>query len=50
MEDDKEEEETMLSKLEFRIPAAILIGMNLFLGLFSWYTVDLIQKGLEMFP
>ena len=50
MEDDEEEEETMLSKLEFRIPAAILIGMNLFLGLFSWYTVDLIQKGLEMFP
>ena len=50
MEADEEEEETMLSKLEFRIPAAILIGMNLFLGLFSWYTVDLIQKGLEMFP
>ena len=49
MEGEEVEEETLFSKMEYRIPALILIALNLFYGLFSWYTVDLIQKGLEMF-
>ncbi|HAE44797.1 MAG TPA: sodium:proton antiporter [Lachnospiraceae bacterium] len=48
-EGEEREEETFLSKLEYRIPVLILIAMNLFMGLFSWYTVDLIQRGLDMF-
>ena len=44
-----EEEETLRSKAEYRISVLILIAMNLYLGLFAWYTVDLIRMGLEMF-
>lgn len=40
---------SLAAELSYWVPAAILIWMNLFLGLFSWYTVDLIQKGLMMF-
>ena len=49
MERQESEDETMASRLEYWVPALILIALNLFLGLFSWYTVDLIQRGLEMF-
>ena len=31
------------------IAALILTGLNLFLGLFSWVTIDLIQQGLNIF-
>ena len=37
------------SRLAYRIPAAVLTLANLFLGLFSWITMDLIQRGLAMF-
>jgi hypothetical protein len=28
---------------------AVLVALNLFLGLFSWVAIDLIGRGLEMF-
>ena len=31
------------------VPMLVLTFMNLFLGLFSWVTVDLIHRGLTMF-
>ncbi|MBQ9617341.1 MAG: sodium:proton antiporter [Oscillibacter sp.] len=37
------------SRLSYWLPALILTGINLFLGLFSWVTVDFIQRGLAMF-
>ena len=37
------------SRLSYWLPALILTGMNLFLGLFSWVTVDFIRRGLAMF-
>lgn len=37
------------NRLSFWIPAGILTACNLFLGLFSWLVVDLIQRGLAMF-
>ena len=43
------ESETLSGQLAYWIPALTLTGMNLFLGLFSWVTVDLIQRGLAMF-
>ncbi len=42
-------EETLLSHLGYWIPAAILTGLNLYLGLFSWQIVGLLEKGLAMF-
>ena len=36
-------------KADYLVPMALLIVANLFLGLFSWVLVDLIQKGLAMF-
>ena len=33
----------------FLIPMSVLVGLNLFLGLFSWVFVDLITQGLNMF-
>ena len=43
------EAEIIPGRLDYRIPALILTGMNLFLGLFSWVTMDLIERGLAMF-
>ena len=34
---------------QYRASAAVLTGLNLFLGLFSWVTADLIRQGLSMF-
>ena len=34
---------------QYRVSAAVLTGLNLFLGLFSWVTADLIRQGLSMF-
>ena len=34
---------------EYMTSSVILVAANLFLGLFSWMAVDLIQKGLSMF-
>ena len=36
-------------RLSYLFPALTLTGMNLFLGLFSWVTVHLIEQGLSMF-
>ena len=36
-------------KAEYVLPMTVLTAANLFLGLFSWVLVDLIQKGLAMF-
>ncbi len=36
-------------RLGYIFPMAILAAMNLFLGLFSWVSIDLIVRGLEMF-
>ena len=33
----------------YNVPMLVLTFMNLFLGLFSWVTVDLIHRGLTMF-
>ena len=33
----------------YNVPMLVLTVMNLFLGLFSWVTVDLIHRGLMMF-
>ena len=41
--------ETLSGKLSYWVPALVLTGINLFLGLFSWVTVDFIQRGLSMF-
>lgn len=38
-----------LRRLYYWVPALALTAANLFLGLFSWVTVDLIQRGLAMF-
>ena len=35
--------------LGYRIPALVLTGMNLFLGLFSWVSINHILLGLGMF-
>ena len=43
------ETRTLSGRLSYWIPALILTGINLFLGLFSWVTVDVIQRGLMMF-
>lgn len=37
------------ARLTYGIPAMVLTGANLFLGLFSWVAADLIQTGLAMF-
>ncbi|MBQ9268792.1 MAG: sodium:proton antiporter [Oscillospiraceae bacterium] len=34
---------------QYRVSAAVLTGLNLFLGLFSWVTANLIRQGLSMF-
>ncbi|MDO4803933.1 MAG: proton-conducting transporter membrane subunit [Lachnospiraceae bacterium] len=49
MQEGRSEREGLQARMEYWIPAAILIAMNLFFGLFSWYTVNLIQMGLDMF-
>ncbi len=36
-------------RLDYNIPALVLTGANLFLGLFSWVVTDLIQRGLLIF-
>ena len=46
---EPEPEAGRLSVWAYRLPALVLTGMNLFLGLFSWVTVDLIVMGLRMF-
>ena len=33
----------------YNIPMLVLVGANVFLGLFSWVIIDLIHKGLNMF-
>ena len=38
-----------VSALYYRLPALVLTLCNLFLGLFSWVTMDVIQQGLSMF-
>ena len=43
------ETETLTGRLSYLAPALTLTAVNLFLGLFSWVTVDVIQRGLEMF-
>ena len=48
-DDAAPESETLSGRLAYWIPALTLTGLNLFLGLFSWVTVDLIQRGLAMF-
>ena len=40
---------SLSTRLSYWIPAGILTACNLFLGLFSWVVVDLIQRGLAMF-
>jgi multicomponent Na+:H+ antiporter subunit D len=35
--------------LGYIFPMFILGAMNLFLGLFSWVVIDLIEQGLKMF-
>ena len=35
--------------MDYNVPMAVLGFLNLFLGLFSWVAVDLIQRGLAMF-
>ena len=47
--DSAPELDTLSAQVSYWIPALVLTGMNLFLGLFAWVTVDLIQRGLEMF-
>ena len=42
-------EETLPSHLGYWIPAAVLTGLNLYLGLFSWQIVGLLEKGIAMF-
>ncbi len=42
-------DEPVMSRLGYWIPAAILTGLNLYLGLFSWQIVGLLEKGLAMF-
>ena len=41
--------ETLSGRLAYWVPALVLTGINLFLGLFSWVTVDCIRHGLAMF-
>lgn len=36
-------------RLGYNIPMAALAALNLFLGLYSWIVVDMIDKGLKMF-
>lgn len=36
-------------RLGYNVPMAVLGAINLFLGLFSWVVIDLINRGLEMF-
>jgi len=36
-------------RLDYNAPMAVLVALNLFLGLFSWVAIDLIGRGLEMF-
>ena len=47
--DSAPEPDTLSAQVSYWSPALVLTGMNLFLGLFAWVTVDLIQRGLEMF-
>ena len=47
--DQEPEEETARARLSYRVSALVLTLANLFLGLFSWVTVDLIRMGLGMF-
>ena len=42
-------DEPFMSRLGYWIPAVILTGLNLYLGLFSWQIVGLLEKGLAMF-
>ena len=42
-------DEPFMSRLGYLIPAVILTGLNLYLGLFSWQIVGLLEKGLAMF-
>ena len=44
-----ERDSSLSTRLSYWIPAAVLTACNLFLGLFSWVTMDLIQRGLSMF-
>ena len=47
--DSAPDAESVPGRLDYWIPALILTGMNLFFGLFSWVTMDLIERGLAMF-
>ncbi len=43
------EEEEKSSRRGYRIAALILVSSNLYLGLFSWSVVELIEQGIGMF-
>ena len=43
------ERKTRGIKADYVLPMTVLTAANLFLGLFSWVIVDLIQRGLAMF-
>ena len=48
--EDRMPEETPPGPLkEYMIPMTVLTALNVFLGLFSWAVVNLIQQGLSMF-
>ena len=40
---------TLTQQLTYVLPCLVLVALNLFLGLFAWVIVDLIESGLKMF-
>jgi multicomponent Na+:H+ antiporter subunit D len=46
---EKQRRASGLRRPDYIIPSLVLIAANLFLGLFSWAVVDLIERGFGMF-